>query len=205
MDNIKESYHFIYLHIKDTLAIVFSNLIISFSVIILKQSGALTGSTSGIAFLISYVSPLSFSSSFFLINLPFYLLSFNLMGLEFTLKTFFSVGLVSIFTYMHPLFVHFSAINPFYAILLSNIIASIGFIILFHHKTSFGGINILSLWLQNRLGINFVKLQMFIDAIVMLISFFIVSLPILLTSVIGSTILNYIIMLYSNSKNKILK
>ena len=74
--------------LEDALAIVMGTLMVSFGVMLMKQAGALTGSTAGIAFLISYVSPLSFGSAFFLINLPFYWLAVKRMGWEFTIKTF---------------------------------------------------------------------------------------------------------------------
>lgn len=169
------------------------HFMVSFGVILLKQAGALTGGTAGIAFLISYVSPLSFGSAFFLINLPFYWLAVRRMGWEFTLKTFCAVGLVSLFSHLHPLFIHFSRLNPFYAVLFGNVIMGIGFIVLFRHKASLGGVNILALWLQDRFGIRVGKLQMAVDSCVVLASLFVVNLPVLLASVAGAVILNLII------------
>lgn len=179
--------------VEDVLAIILGTLVVSFGVLMLKQAGALTGSSAGIAFLISYVTPLSFGSTFFLINLPFYWLASRSMGWEFTLKTFCAVGLVSLFTYLHPLFVHFSVLNPFYATLLGNVIMGIGFIVLFRHKASLGGINILTLWLQDRIGLRAGKLQMAVDACVVLASLFVVSTPMLFASILGAFILNLII------------
>jgi len=179
--------------VEDALAILFGTLLVSFGIIMLKQAGALTGSTAGIAFLISYVTPLSFGSAFFLINLPFYWLAVRQMGWEFTLKTFSAVGLVSLFTHLHPLFIHFSQLNPFYAALFGNIVMGMGFIVLFRHKASLGGINILALWLQKRIGLRAGKLQMCVDTCVVLASLWVVSLPMLLASVCGAIILNLII------------
>ena len=104
MDNIAEPSRVPHSRIEDALAMVLGTLMVSFGVIMLKQAGALTGGTAGIAFLLSYLSPLSFGSAFFLINLPFYWLAVKRMGWEFTLKTFCAVGLVSLFTQLHPLF-----------------------------------------------------------------------------------------------------
>ena len=193
MDNIAEPSRVPHSRIEDALAMVLGTLMVSFGVIMLKQAGALTGGTAGIAFLLSYLSPLSFGSAFFLINLPFYWLAVKRMGWEFTLKTFCAVGLVSLFTQLHPLFVHFSDLNPFYATLFGNVIMGIGFIVLFRHKASLGGINILALWLQDRVGILAGKLQMAVDTCVVLASLFVVSGPILLASIAGAVILNLII------------
>ncbi|ORM75219.1 hypothetical protein HA48_00385 [Pantoea wallisii] len=193
MDNVVQPENIPHSRIEDALAIVLGTLMVSFGVMLLKQAGALTGSSAGIAFLVSYLSPLSFGSAFFLINLPFYWLAIRRMGREFTLKTFCAVGLVSLFTQLHPLFIHFSALNPFYAALFGNVVMGIGFIVLFRHKASLGGINILALWLQDRIGLRAGKLQMAVDICVVLASLFVVSLPMLLASIAGAVILNLII------------
>jgi len=179
--------------VEDCLAILIGTLMVSFGVVMLKQAGALTGSTAGIAFLMSYLTHTSFGIAFFVINLPFYWLALRRMGWAFTLKTFCAVGLVSLFTHLHPLFVHFEALNPFYATLFGNLIMGIGFIVLFRHKASLGGVNILALWLQDRFGIRAGKLQMAVDTCVVLASLFVVSLPMLAASICGAVILNLII------------
>ncbi|WP_054634667.1 YitT family protein [Pantoea sp. SGAir0180] len=193
MDNIVQPADIPHSRLEDALAILLGTLMVSFGVLMLKQAGALTGSTAGLAFLIIYLSPLSFGSVFFVINLPFYWLAVKRMGWEFTLKTFCAVGLVSLFTHLHPLFMHFSTLNPFYAALFGNVIMGIGFIVLFRHKASLGGINILALWLQDRFGIRAGKLQMAVDTCVVLASLFVVSLPMLLASIAGAVVLNMII------------
>lgn len=179
--------------LEDVLAILLGTLMVSFGVTLLKQAGALTGSTAGIAFLISYLSKASFGLAFFLINIPFYWLAVKRMGWAFTLKTFSAVALVSLFSHLHPLFIHFSALNPFYATLFGNVVMGIGFIVLFRHKASLGGINILALWLQDRYGIRAGKLQMVVDTCVVLASLFVVSREMLAASIAGAVVLNLII------------
>ncbi|MEW5290938.1 YitT family protein [Erwinia papayae] len=179
--------------LEDALAILFGTLLVSFGVTLLKSAGGLTGSTAGIAFLLSYLTHASFGVVFFAINLPFYWLAVRRMGWAFTLKTFCAVGLVSLFTHLHPLFIHFSALNPFYATLFGNVVMGVGFIVLFRHKASLGGMNILALWLQDRYGIRAGKLQMALDSGVVLASLFVVSLPMLAASVAGAVVLNLII------------
>ncbi|MGB9096372.1 YitT family protein [Erwinia sp.] len=193
MDNVVTPTKIPHTLIEDALAILFGTLLVSFGVTLLKTAGALTGSTAGIAFLISYLTHTSFGVAFFVINLPFYWLAVRRMGWAFTLKTFCAVGLVSLFTHLHPLFIHFSALDPFYATLFGNVIMGIGFIVLFRHKASLGGINILALWLQDRYGIRAGKLQMGVDTCVVLASLFVVSLPMLAASIVGAVILNLII------------
>jgi len=179
--------------LEDVLAIVMGTLMVSFGVILLRQSGALTGGTAGMAFLLHYLTHVSFGTAFFLINLPFYWLAIRRMGRQFTLKTFCAVGLVSLFSDLHPLFIHVDHLQPFYATLFGNMIMGIGFIVLFRHKASLGGVNILALFLQDKYGIRAGKFQMGVDAVIVLASLFVVSLPMLLASVAGAFLLNLII------------
>ncbi|MFP9229352.1 YitT family protein [Pectobacterium cacticida] len=193
MDNVIPTQKISHTRLEDILAIVIGTLMVSFGVILLHQAGALTGGTAGMAFLIHYLTDVSFGVAFFLLNLPFYYLAVLRMGWEFTLKTFCAVGLVSLFSDLHPLFVHFDQLNPFYATLFGNIIIGIGFVVLFRHKASLGGVNILALYLQDHYGLRAGKLQMGVDVVIVLTSLFVVSIPMLVASILGATILNLII------------
>ncbi|MDR3411740.1 MAG: YitT family protein [Formivibrio sp.] len=178
---------------EDALAILIGTLAVSFGVILLRQTGALTGGTAGIAFLIHYLSGISFGTAFFLINLPFYYLAVRRMGWGFTIRTFCAVALVSIFSDLHPQFIHIDRLQPFYATIFGNTIMGMGFIVLFRHKASLGGINILALYLQDKYGLRAGKLLMAVDVSVVLASLFVVSMPILIASILGALVLNLII------------
>ena len=154
---------------------------------------SLTGGMAGLAFLIHYATHLPFGVVFFAINLPFYWLSVRRMGAAFTLKTFCAVGLVSLFSDLHGYFIHVDRLNPYYATLFGNIMVGIGFVVLFRHKASLGGVNILALYLQDKSGIRAGKFQMVVDACIVTASLWVVSLPMLLVSILGAVILNSII------------
>ncbi|MCK9801275.1 hypothetical protein BK634_14605 [Pseudomonas chlororaphis] len=179
--------------LEDGLALLIGTLMVSFGVLLLRQVGALTGGTAGLAFLAHYGFQVSFGTAFFLINLPFYYLAIRRMGWAFTLKTFCAVALVSVFSDLHARFIHIDQLQPLYAVLLGNLIMGLGFIVLFRHKASLGGVNILALYLQDRFGIRAGKLQMAVDVMVVLASLYVVSLPLLLVSIAGAVVLNLII------------
>ena len=85
---------------------------------------------------------------------------------------------------------------PFFkeiSIPLSAIPLGIGFVVLFRHKASLGGVNILALYLQDKSGIRAGKFQMVVDACIVTASLWVVSLPMLLVSILGAVILNSII------------
>lgn len=178
---------------EDLLALFIGCFVIAFGVMLLQQSHAVTGGTAGLAFLLHYRLGLSFGLAFFLLNLPFYYLAFRRMGRAFVVKTFCAVSLLSVFTEVHPHFISTAPISPFYGALLGNVLMGLGFIVLFRHKASLGGINILALYLQDRHGIRAGQLQMGVDVLIILGSLSLLPWPVLLASVGGAVVLNLII------------
>ena len=76
-----------------------------------------------------------------------------------------------------------------------GLLMGVGFIVLFRHQASLGGVNILALYVQDRYGVRAGKLQLAIDLTVLAASVFIVSPLALAASVIGVTALNMVIWL----------
>lgn len=179
--------------VEDILAIFIGTLFVSFGIVMFKQAGVLTGSTAGVAFLIYYVTAIPFGVVFFVINLPFYYLAFRRMGWRFTLKTFVAVALVSLLSEAHPRFIHFSMLDPFYAAVFGGFLMGVGFIVLFRHQASLGGVNILALYLQDKYEFRAGKLQMAVDLTILLVSFFVVDVRALAASVIGAIAMNLVI------------
>jgi len=181
--------------IEDVLAILTGTLLVSLGVAMFNQVGLFTGGTAGLAFLIHYATGFSFGVVFFLLNIPFYWLAWKRMGWKFTLKTFCSVALVSILSGLHPKLIQLSSLTPFYVALLGGSLMGVGFIVLFRHQASLGGINILSLYLQDKHGIRAGKLQMGMDVCIVLASFMVVPPMAMLASILGAVVLNLAIML----------
>jgi uncharacterized membrane-anchored protein YitT (DUF2179 family) len=178
---------------EDALAIFIGTLFVSFGLAIFKQAGLLTGSTAGLAFLIYYVTAAPFGAVFFVINLPFYYLAFRRMGWRFTLKSFCAVAAVSLMAEAHGRFVQFTLTDPFYTAVFGGLLMGVGFIVLFRHGASLGGVNILALYLQDKIGLRAGKLQMAIDVTILLASFFVVSPVALAASVVGAVGMNLVI------------
>jgi uncharacterized membrane-anchored protein YitT (DUF2179 family) len=179
--------------IEDVLAILIGTLFVSFGISMFSQAGLLTGGTAGLAFLIHYGTGIAFGPIFFVINLPFYWLAIARLGWPFTIKTFAAVALVSLFTGLHPHFVQFSPLAPFYVAVTGGALMGAGFLILFRHHASLGGVNILALFLQDKYGIRAGKLQMAVDVVIVLASLLLVSVTALLASVLGAVALNLVI------------
>lgn len=180
---------------EDTFAMLTGTLFISLGITLFNQVGLLTGGTAGFAFLIHYSTKIPFGILFSIINLPFYILAFKKMGWRFTLKTFCAISLVSLFSNLHSDYIQLGMISPFYIATIGGLLMGVGFIVLFRHEASLGGINILSLYLQNHYHIRAGKVQMAIDIIVILASFFIVDIRLILASITGVTIMNLCIII----------
>ncbi len=178
---------------EDLLAILIGSLFISFALMLFKQAGLLTGGTAGLAFLTFYVTGLPFGAVFFVINLPFYILAFKRMGWRFTAKTFLAVALTAGLTELHSHFIAVAALTPVYAAVFGGLLMGVGFIVLFRHQASLGGVNILALYLQDRYGIRAGKLQLAVDLVILAAAYFVVGPKALVASVIGVMALNGVI------------
>ncbi|MHA2939360.1 YitT family protein [Vibrio sp. RC27] len=184
---------------EDAMALLMGTSIVAFGVVFLKQAGLLTGGTAGLSLFFHYKTGIEFGIVFFLINLPFYYFAIRRMGWGFALKTFAAVFLVSTFSKLHGQFIDIQHLDPIYAAIFGAFLFGVGFIILFRHKASLGGFNILALYLQDRFGIKAGWLLMGVDVTIMLISLSVVTPDKLLLSIVCGLVLNLIIALNHRS------
>ncbi|GAA6121668.1 YitT family protein [Acidovorax sp. FG27] len=159
---------------EDAQALFAGTLFVAMALMLFGQAGLLIGSTAGVAFLLHYLTDISFGKLFFAINLPFYWFAWTRMGREFTVKTFLSVALLSALTEMFPHVMHVDYLNPLFAAVLGGLLLGTGCLFLARHRSSLGGATILSLYLQQSRGIRAGKVQMAIDCVVVLLALFVV-------------------------------
>jgi len=179
--------------VEDIQALVIGTLIIALGVNLFTQAGLLTGGTAGMAFLLQYTTSLTFGEAFFLVNIPFYLLAIKFMGWEFTLKTFSAVLCVSFFSDLTPRFISLNSIEPLYAALAGGFLMGVGFLMLFRHNASLGGVNILARYISEKYDLSFGKFQMAVDCSIVTFSLFFVDIYLIAISVIGAIALNIIL------------
>ncbi|MDR9438529.1 MAG: YitT family protein [Halomonas sp.] len=180
---------------EDVMAMLVGTLFVALGVSFYTQAMLLTGSTAGLAFLLQYATGWRFGVGFFLINLPFYWLAVRRMGWSFTLRTFLAIGLVSVFSELTADWIRIEWLQPLYAALMGGSLIGIGMLVLFRHRTSLGGINILSLFLQDRYGWRAGYVQLGIDALIMLVALLVLPMERVGLSVLGAVALNLIIAL----------
>jgi uncharacterized membrane-anchored protein YitT (DUF2179 family) len=175
---------------EDIQALITGTLFVALGVLMFGHTGLLTGGTAGIAFLLHYATGWNFGVVFFIINLPFYGLAYQRMGRAFTLKTFAAVALLATLTNLLPTLLHFDRLNPVLTAVLGGLLMGTGMLILFRHRASLGGFNVLVLYLQERFGWRAGKIQMALDCAIVLCSFAVVDWTHTALSVLGAVVLN---------------
>jgi uncharacterized membrane-anchored protein YitT (DUF2179 family) len=175
---------------EDVQALLTGTLFVALGIVMFGHSGLLTGGTVGIAFLIHYATGWNFGLVVFLINLPFYGLAWQRMGKAFTLKTFAAVGLLSVLVNLLPKLVTFLALSPPFSAVMGGLLMGTGMLVLFRHKASLGGFNVLVLYLQERFGWRAGRIQMALDCAIVLGSFALVDWQHVALSVLGAVVLN---------------
>lgn len=175
---------------EDLQALLTGTLFISLAVMLYKQAGLLSGGTAGLAFLLHYASGVSFGKLFFLINLPFYWLAWRRMGRAFTLKTFAAVALLSVLTEFQPLVLRIESLHPLYAAIIGGLLMGAGFLMLFRHHASLGGVGIVALVLQRERGWRAGQVQMVVDGAIVLAALFVVDATRIAYSLVGALALN---------------
>jgi uncharacterized membrane-anchored protein YitT (DUF2179 family) len=179
--------------IEDIAAILTGTLLVALGVTLYSKAVLLTGGTTGLALLLHYATGLEFGPLFFTLNLPFYYLSGRRMGWKLTVRTFFAVLLVSAFAKLTPSWINVEHVNPFYGAVIGGALMGIGLLILFRHRTSLGGVNILALYLQERYKIRAGYVQLSVDALILLASLSILEIDKVALSLAGAAVLNLIL------------
>ncbi|HSG04580.1 MAG TPA: YitT family protein [Marinobacterium sp.] len=189
-ENSQASKHSLF---EDLQAIFTGAIAVALGVLFLKQAGLLTGGTTGLAILIHYSTGINFGLTLFCINLPFYVLAVRRMGWRFTLKTVFAVFLVSAMAEFIPIWLQIDTIEPVFAAVGGGLLVGMGLLIVFRHKASMGGFNVLALYLQDRFGLAVGKTQMALDVSIVIAGLWLIPPWLLLVSVMGAVVLNFVL------------
>ncbi|KPQ08508.1 MAG: putative BCR, YitT family [Rhodobacteraceae bacterium HLUCCA12] len=178
---------------EDAQGLVFGTLMCAFGLAILTSAGLVTGQTAGLAVLIAYATGWNFAAVFFVVNLPFYALAFARMGLRFTIKTFVAVALLSGFAALLPRFVGFSLLHPAVAAVLFGAVTGAGLLAIFRHGASLGGVGIVALLAQERLGLQAGWVQLGFDAVLFALALLMLDPILVAWSLLGAAVVNAIL------------
>ncbi len=178
---------------EDWMAILTGTFLVAQGVFFLQSANLLTGGTTGLALLFSQFTPLSFGVLYFIANCPFYLLAWKRFGRRFAINSAISGALVSVFADHLYLVISLDSISEIYCAIAGGLLMGLGMLILFRHRSSLGGFNVLCLFIQDRYGISVGKTQMAIDCCILFASFFFVTPWIIAVSILGTVALNVVL------------
>ena len=179
--------------LEDIQAMLIGALLVALGITVLKAVGILSGGTTGIGFLIHYLTGGSFGFWYFVINVPFYWLAWRHMGASFTTRTFLAVGLVSFLIDWLPLHFQIGMVKPWLGAILGGILMGNGFLVLFRHHASLGGLGVVALFLQKTRGWRAGYVQLAIDAVIVTAAIFTVPLERVVWSILAVVVLNLVI------------
>jgi uncharacterized membrane-anchored protein YitT (DUF2179 family) len=181
--------------LEDVFGLLSGTFVASLGIYLLKAAHAVTGGTAGLSLLLSYGTGWSFGVLFFLINLPFFALAIKAKGLDFSVRTLISIALVSGFASLHPLMLPLPQLNPVYATGVGNLLAGVGMLMVFRHRSSLGGLNTLALIIQDRVGWRAGYVQLVFDVTIIALALFVVPPSNVLLSAGGAVVLNIVLAL----------
>ena len=154
----------------DAQALLTGTLFVALGLALFRQAGLATGGTVGIAFIAHYAGGWPFGACLFAVNLPFYALAWRRLGPRFALKTLAAVTLLSALTEALPQWLQLARVTPWFAAVAGGLLVGAGFIMLFRHRASLGGLGVVVLWLQERFGWRAGWVQLALDATILLAS-----------------------------------
>lgn len=178
---------------EDAAALISGSLIVALGVTLHAHAQILTGGTSGLALMAQYGLGMPFALGFFLINIPFYGLAALRLGWKLTLRTVVAVCLVSLFAKFTPEWLVVGQMSPAYSAVIGGLLIGVGLLILFRHRFSLGGINLVALFAQERLGWNAGLVQLSIDAAIILASLLILPPERAALSFLAAVVLNLVL------------
>ena len=178
---------------EDVAAVLTGALLASLGLHLLEAGGAVTGGTPGLGLLVSELTGSPFAVAYLAVNVPFVALAVLRRGWRFTARSAVAVGLLAGFSSLHPVALPLSSVSPVYAVLLGNLLAGVGLVVLFRHGSSLGGFSVVALECQDRFGWRAGYVQLGCDAVVLLLSVLVVPPLVLLLSVGGAVVLNLVL------------
>lgn len=152
----------------DVQGVLTGTLFAAFGVFLMQHAGLVPGGTVGLALLLHYTTGVAVGAALFVVNLPFYALAWLRIGRAFALRTAASVSLLSLLSWWLPHAVRLEQLDGALAAVLGGLLCGCGMLILFRHGASLGGLNVLVLRLQDRFGWPAGKVQMAVDAVIVL-------------------------------------
>lgn len=177
--------------INDVTSILTGAFLSAFGMYFLDNSHVVTGGTTGLALLLSYAIPVPFSYLYLALAVPFLSLGLWKKGLNFTARSAVSVVLVSLLVPYITAEMGSIAVDQAFGAISGNILLALGLLIIFRHRSSLGGITVVAVIAQEKLGWRAGYVQMAFDTVIIIASLGVAAPLVVLYSAVGAAVLNF--------------
>jgi uncharacterized membrane-anchored protein YitT (DUF2179 family) len=160
---------------------------------LVHASGTVTGGTAALSLLLSYATTVPFEVLFVVVIAPFFALGLATKGRDFLLRSVVCVAGTSVLTALHSEWLDLAAMPRVYGVVTGNLLIGFGLLAVIRHSASLGGFTILGVILQERAGLRAGYVQLALDVLVVLASFFVADLRTVLLSILGAVVLDLFI------------
>ncbi len=174
----------------------------SLGIKILSDHHLTFGGTAGISTIFSFISPLTWGTLFFIVNLPFFFISIRELGKWFTISSLLSITGISLLREWFDQIIPVIEFNMVFASILSGLLIGIGVTFVLNNGSSLGGIHILGLYIDKKFGINRGIVLFVCDSLIILFALTLVGLVGALLSIVCIFIASTIIGRYKKSPIK---
>lgn len=179
--------------VDDLAGLLTAAVLASIGLQLLQSAGAVTGGTAGLCLLLAQALPVPFAVVYIGINLPFVVLAGTRLGWAFAARSVLAVALVAGLSALTPRLLLVDRIAPGYGAVAGNLLLGVALLVLFRHRSSLGGFNIVALLAQERRGWRAGYVQLALDAGVVAISIAVAPLLVVLWSAAGAVVLNLVL------------
>lgn len=141
-------------------------LLLALGLTLLGSAGLASGGAPGLAFLLAYATGWPLGLVLVLVNLPFYLLGWRALGARFTLRSLLAVMALGGAVELARQLLKVQVAPPFAAV-AGGVLLGTGILVMLRHGASLGGVGLLALFLQRRMGWRLGWVQLGLDLLIL--------------------------------------
>jgi uncharacterized membrane-anchored protein YitT (DUF2179 family) len=187
---------------KKLIFVLFGLIITSLGIKLLSDSLLTFGGTAGIATILTYVTNVPWGVLFFIVNLPFFIISIQELGKWFTISSLLSITGISFIREWFDLIIPAFEMNIVIASIISGLLIGFGVTFVLNNGSSLGGIHILGLYIDKKFSINRGLVLFVCDSLIILLALAMVGWYKALLSILCIFIASSIIGRYKKSPIK---
>lgn len=180
----------------DAYGIAISSILSASGVVLIDSSNLITGGPVGIAQLLTHSMSLSLSELYILVSIPFFILAIWKKGIQFAIRSFLNVMLVSLLVGLIPKFIDIHTSNQLAVAIIASTMTGFGVLGIFRHNSSLGGFNVIGLIAQEKIKVQAGVIQAGLDLVVLAVGLVYYDSYSIFCSVVGAVVFNGTLAMY---------